>query len=248
MSRPDQSRHPPGHDAPHDRPHGADRSQAWPGDGAGRATSGPAAGSAAPAAGAPAAAGAPLPHATPPAPPGTETPAAADNGDWDDWERELAERAGAPADSHAADHDHADVDGEHGGPAPDESHLQRVRIDKWLWAARFYRTRSLAKEAIEGGKVHCEGQRVKVSKDIKVGMTLDLRQGFDEKTVVVKALSEVRGPASVAQKLYEETADSVAAREQLQANRRAQNLAHPDHRPNKKDRRQIHRFKDSWSE
>ncbi|MES2918537.1 MAG: ribosome-associated heat shock protein Hsp15 [Pseudomonadota bacterium] len=126
--------------------------------------------------------------------------------------------------------------------------MQRVRIDKWLWAARFYRTRSLAKEAIEGGKVHCEGQRVKVSKDIKVGMTLDLRQGFDEKTVVVKALSEVRGPASVAQKLYEETADSVAAREQLQANRRAQNLAHPDHRPNKKDRRQIHRFKDSWSE
>lgn len=124
--------------------------------------------------------------------------------------------------------------------------LDRVRIDKWLWAARFYRTRSLAKEAIEGGKVHCDGQRVKVSKDLRVGMKLDVRQGFDEKTVVVKALSEVRGPAPVAQRLYEETPESIAAREQLQANRRAQNLAHPDQRPSKKDRRQIHRFKDSW--
>ncbi|HEX4870591.1 MAG TPA: ribosome-associated heat shock protein Hsp15 [Moraxellaceae bacterium] len=129
---------------------------------------------------------------------------------------------------------------------PDESHLQRVRIDKWLWAARFFRTRSLAKEAIEGGKVHCDGQRVKVSKEIKVGMTVEVRQGFDEKTVVVKALSEVRGPASVAQRLYEETVESVAAREQRQAARRAHNLAHPDHRPSKKERRQIHRFQDSW--
>jgi ribosome-associated heat shock protein Hsp15 len=134
------------------------------------------------------------------------------------------------------------------GPAPDESRLTRVRIDKWLWAARFFRTRSLAKEAIEGGKVHCDGQRVKVSKDIRVGMTLEVRQGFDEKTVVVTALSEVRGPASAAQRLYTETPESVTAREQRQADRRAQNLAHPDHRPSKKDRRQIHRFKDSWGE
>ena len=96
--------------------------------------------------------------------------------------------------------------------------------------------------------MHCDGQRVKVSKDIRVGTTLEVRQGFDEKTVVVKALSEVRGPASVAQALYEETAESIAAREQRQADRRAQNLAHPDHRPSKKDRRQIHRFKDSWGE
>jgi ribosome-associated heat shock protein Hsp15 len=124
----------------------------------------------------------------------------------------------------------------------------RVRIDKWLWAARFYRTRSLAKEAIEGGKVHCDGQRVKVSKEVKAGMRLELRQGFDEKTVVVKALSEVRGPASVAQQLYEETPESIAAREQRQANRRAQNLAHPDQRPSKKDRRQIHRFQGSWND
>ncbi|HCT40786.1 MAG TPA: ribosome-associated heat shock protein Hsp15 [Moraxellaceae bacterium] len=123
---------------------------------------------------------------------------------------------------------------------------EKVRIDKWLWAARFYRTRSLAKEAIEGGKVHCEGVRVKVSKEVRPGMVFTIRQGFDEKTVTVKALSDVRGPATVAQMLYEETAESITQREQLTANRQAQNLAHPDHRPSKKDRRQIHKFQDSW--
>ncbi|HEX6592543.1 MAG TPA: ribosome-associated heat shock protein Hsp15 [Moraxellaceae bacterium] len=122
----------------------------------------------------------------------------------------------------------------------------RVRIDKWLWAARFYKTRAQAKEAIEGGKVHCEGLRVKVSKEVKLGMVFTLRQGFDEKTVVVKALSEVRGPATVAQTLYEETAESIEARALRQQERKDQNLAHPDHRPNKKERRQIHKFKDSW--
>lgn len=123
---------------------------------------------------------------------------------------------------------------------------EKVRIDKWLWAARFFRTRSLAKEAIEGGKVHCDGVRVKVSKDVRPGMVFTIRQGFDEKTVEVKALSEVRGPASVAQALYEETAESIAQRELNTANRQANNLAHPDHRPSKKDRRQIHKFQDSW--
>ena len=122
----------------------------------------------------------------------------------------------------------------------------RVRMDKWLWAARFYKTRSQAKEAIEGGKVHCEGQRVKVGKEVRVGMVLTVRQGFDEKTVRVEALSDVRGPASVAVTLYAETAESMARREELAAARRAQNLAHPDHRPSKKDRRQIRRFQDSW--
>lgn len=155
--------------------------------------------------------------------------------DWDDW-------SAGPATAEAADEDSDDddADDDQAGPQGDG----RCRMDKWLWAARFYRTRSLAKEAIEGGKVHCDGQRVKVSKEVKVGMTLDIRQGFDEKSVVVKALSEVRGAAAVAQRLYEETAASVAARDQHQADRRAQNLAHPDHRPNKKERRQIHRFKD----
>lgn len=124
----------------------------------------------------------------------------------------------------------------------------KVRMDKWLWAARFYRTRTLAKEAIEGGKVHVEGQRVKVGKEVKVGMLIEVRQGFDEKTIVVKGLSEVRGPAGVAQQLYEEAPESIAARELRQAARQAQNLAHPDQRPSKKDRRQIRRFRDSWDE
>lgn len=123
---------------------------------------------------------------------------------------------------------------------------ERVRMDKWLWAARFFKTRSQAKEAIEGGKVHCEGQRVKVSKEVRVGMVFTIRQGFDEKTVVVKALSEVRGPATQAQTLYEETTESITARAVQQQVRRDQNLAHPDHRPNKKERRQIHKFKDGW--
>lgn len=122
----------------------------------------------------------------------------------------------------------------------------RVRMDKWLWAARFYKTRSQAKAAIEGGKVHVEGQRVKVGKEVRPGMVIELRQGFDEKTVEVKALSEVRGPASLAQQLYEETPESLAARARRQAQRQAQNLAHPDHRPSKKERRQIHRFQDNW--
>lgn len=117
-----------------------------------------------------------------------------------------------------------------------------VRIDKWLWAARFFRTRSLAKAAIEGGQVHIDGQRVKVSRELRPGMVLTVRQGFDHKTVEVLALSEVRGPAPVAQQLYRETEDSVAAREARSEQRQLDNLAHPDHRPNKKERRAIHRF------
>ena len=122
----------------------------------------------------------------------------------------------------------------------------KPRMDKWLWAARFFKTRSLAKDAIEGGKVHCEGQRVKVSKEVNIGLILTIRQGFEDKTVKVTALSEVRRGAAEAQALYEETPDSVAKREDHAAQRKAQNLAHPDHRPNKKERRQIHKFQDSW--
>ena len=122
----------------------------------------------------------------------------------------------------------------------------KPRMDKWLWAARFFKTRSLAKDAIEGGKVHCEGQRVKVSKEVNIGLILTIRQGVEDKTVKVTALSEVRRGASEAQTLYEETPDSVAKREDHAAQRKAQNLAHPDHRPNKKERRQIHKFQDAW--
>lgn len=123
--------------------------------------------------------------------------------------------------------------------------LDKVRIDKWLWAARFFKTRSLAKQALEGGKVQCDGQKVKPSKDITTGLTLTIRQGYDDKVVLVKALSDKRRGAPEAQLLYEETAESIAKREERAAQRKAGGLAGQivsDHRPNKKERRQIHRF------
>ena len=119
-----------------------------------------------------------------------------------------------------------------------------VRIDKWLWAARFFKTRSLAKQAIEGGKIHCNGQRIKASKDITVGLTLTIRQDLDEKIVLVKALSDQRRGAPEAALLYEETEDSKLTREKCVAERKAglASFIISDHRPNKKERRQIHRF------
>lgn len=120
---------------------------------------------------------------------------------------------------------------------------ETVRIDKWLWAARFFKTRSIAKSAIEGGKVHFDGERVKVSKEVRVGMELTIQQGFEKKTVVIKAISNVRGPAPIAQQLYEETEVSLAKRELLASQRKLHNLARPEHRPSKKDRRQISKFK-----
>lgn len=122
--------------------------------------------------------------------------------------------------------------------------MEKVRIDKWLWAARFYKTRSLAKQAIDGGKVHCDGQKVKPSKDIGVGQMLTLRQGWDEKTVEVLALSEQRRGAPEAQLLYAETEESLRRRETETEQRRILRGpgVHSDHRPNKKERRQIHRF------
>lgn len=122
--------------------------------------------------------------------------------------------------------------------------LQAVRIDKWLWAARFFKTRSLAKAAVEGGKIQVDGQRIKPSKEISLHMQLCIRQGFEEKIVVVTGLSEQRGPATVAATLYTETADSLEKRLALQEQRKLQQAAQPlmDGRPNKKQRRQIHRF------
>ncbi len=126
----------------------------------------------------------------------------------------------------------------------DDTQLNRLRLDKWLWAARFYKTRSLAKQAIDGGKVSCEGIRCKPGKEIEEGMEIRLRQGFDEKTVIVKALSEQRRGAPEAQLLYEETEASIEARLELAAQRKAQpNLGPSSGKPNKKDRRLIHRFK-----
>lgn len=119
----------------------------------------------------------------------------------------------------------------------------KVRLDKWLWAARFYKTRALAKAAIEGGKVHCRGERCKPSKEPKIGEELTVRCGFDERTVVVRALSAVRRGAPEAQGLYEETAESVERREQAAAMRKAGALGlDTDGRPSKKQRRQLHDF------
>lgn len=124
------------------------------------------------------------------------------------------------------------------------SELKRVRLDKWLWAARFYKTRSIAKQAIDGGKVVCEGSRCKPGKEVETGMQVRLRQGFDEKVVVVKALSEQRRGAPEAALLYEETEESVEARLKLAAQRKASPSHAPSAgKPNKKDRRLIHRFK-----
>ena len=121
--------------------------------------------------------------------------------------------------------------------------VESMRIDKWLWAARFFKTRSIAKDAIEGGKVHQNGERVKVSREIRVGMELTIRQGFDQKTVRIKALSFIRGGAPAAQQLYEETEQSVTQRELISTQRKLHNLARPEHRPSKKDRRDISKFK-----
>lgn len=123
--------------------------------------------------------------------------------------------------------------------------MDKVRVDKWLWAARFFKTRSLAKQAIDGGKVHCDGQRIKPSKDLTVGLLLTIRQGWDEKTVEVIALSDKRRGAPEAALLYQETEESIAQRE-AQANQRKAFRGTDlisDRRPTKKQRRQIHRFK-----
>lgn len=135
----------------------------------------------------------------------------------------------------------------HNQPSHSEANAVRMRIDKWLWAARFYRTRTLAKEAIESGRVHYAGSRVKTSKEIAVGDELDIRQGsataMTEKTVIVEALTAQRGNASAAQVLYSETEESIKRREYYSEQRKLANLARPDHKPNKKQRRDLQRFK-----
>ncbi len=120
----------------------------------------------------------------------------------------------------------------------------KVRLDKWLWAARFFKTRALAKAAIEGGKVHSKGERCKPSKEPKLGEELVIRAGYDERTVVIRALSAVRKGAPEAQLLYEETPDSLARREQAAAMRKAGSLGvETDGKPSKKQRRALQRFR-----
>jgi len=125
--------------------------------------------------------------------------------------------------------------------------IGKVRLDKWLWAARFFKTRSLANEAINGGKVHVGGDKVKPSRAVFVGLEISVRVGFMERTVIVRELAEKRGPAKEAVLLYEETAESIARRaHQAQLRQLAQAQREPGQgRPTKKDRRDIHRFTES---
>lgn len=120
----------------------------------------------------------------------------------------------------------------------------KVRLDKWLWAARFFKTRALAKTAIEGGKVQYEGQRSKVSKMAEVGATLTIRQGYDVKEVIITAVSDQRRGATDARLLYEETPHSIKQRMDQTEQRRILRLSNsaPDHKPNKKERRDMRRF------
>ncbi|WP_075186238.1 RNA-binding S4 domain-containing protein [Teredinibacter haidensis] len=121
--------------------------------------------------------------------------------------------------------------------------MDKVRIDKWLWAARFFKTRNLAKQAIDGGKVHLDGARVKPSKDVEVGMQLTIRQSWDEKVVDIIALSDQRRGAPEAALLYLETEQSTTARTIKAEQRKAMGSLHGDTKPTTKQRRQIHRFK-----
>lgn len=127
--------------------------------------------------------------------------------------------------------------------------MDGVRLDKWLWAARFYKTRSLAMEEIDKGRVQVNDQAAKRSREVRLGDRIRLKQGQVARTVVVRGLSKVRGPAPVAQQLYEETPESIAAREEYARNRRY--LADPSQaiehgRPTKRDRRQLAEWQ-RWS-
>jgi ribosome-associated heat shock protein Hsp15 len=127
-------------------------------------------------------------------------------------------------------------------PPPD-----RVRLDKFLWAARFYKTRSLAAEEIDKGRVEVNGAAVKPAREVRLGDELRLRQGVVLRVVRVLGLSHVRGPAVVAQTLFEETPESIAARERAAEQRRLSPepaLAQTQGRPTKRDRRDLERAKE----
>lgn len=122
-----------------------------------------------------------------------------------------------------------------------------VRLDKWLWAARFYKTRALAREMIEGGKVHYNGQRSKPSKLVEIGAEVRLRQGNDERVVTIFSAIDQRRSAQEAQQMYQETESSIEKREKITEARKlnALTMPHPDRRPDKKERRNLLQFKHS---
>lgn len=122
----------------------------------------------------------------------------------------------------------------------------KIRLDKWLWAARFFKTRTLAKEAIEGGKVHYNQQRCKPGRAVDVGAMLEIQHGGQARTVIIKALSEQRQSAPIAQQLYQETEASIVQRTLQEEQRKLLKASQPVpfRRPTKRDRRLIHQFKE----
>lgn len=121
----------------------------------------------------------------------------------------------------------------------------QVRLDKWLWAARFFKTRGLARTAVQAGKVQYNGQRTKPAKVVELDATIELPRGHDRMTITVTGLSEHRGNATKAAELYQELAASLAKREENAAARKANALynPHPEQRPNSKQRRELIKFK-----
>lgn len=129
--------------------------------------------------------------------------------------------------------------------------MERLRIDKWLWAARFCKTRTLAGEEVARGRVEVNGQAVKPAREVKVGDIVSVRQGPDVRTVVVKGLSGMRGPAAVAQQLYEETSESLRTRERAAQRRRdapEPALSIEQGRPTKRGRRQLDEAQRGWGD
>ena len=120
-----------------------------------------------------------------------------------------------------------------------------VRLDKWLWAARFFKTRSVAREAVSGGKVHLNGNRVKPGRALKIGDELQIQRGEEEYIITVLELSIRRGPAPVARTLYKETEDSRIKREKLAEERKLEHQKHSirERRPDKRQRRRLIRFR-----
>ena len=123
--------------------------------------------------------------------------------------------------------------------------MENVRLDKWLWSARFYKTRSLARQMVQSGKVQVDGQRPKPAKTISVGQLIKLKKGYDVMEVEVLELSDQRRGAPEAQKLYQETEASIERREREAELRKANALynPHPDHKPDKKERRELLKMK-----